>query len=189
MSHGAKAGSCQPYFWGRLSGLCGPHTKKAEVGSAKRPPPCRLRRLRSRRADCRSAELRQVRDEAPLRSRPPLGPRARTPAAQSTRPRLKNSSATGSHVGVIPPQPALLRSQRCKAPKLKATSHGRRAVRLRFPPRGSRISKVLHGKQPRVFADIRTFQSSISVSSCAPRSGARVCGEPLQPRAELPLGS
>jgi transposase len=36
----------------------------------------------------------------------------------------------------------------------------------------NQISEVLHRKQPRVFADVRTFRSSIeSISSCAPRSG------------------
>jgi hypothetical protein len=52
-----------------------------------RSPPAELSsRLRSSRADCRSTELGQVRDEAPLRcgtSRAPLGPRPRTPTAQS----------------------------------------------------------------------------------------------------------
>jgi hypothetical protein len=52
--------------------------------------------------------------------------------------------------------------------KLKATSHGRRAVALGFSPRHS---EVLYRKQPRVFADVRTFRSSIeSASSCAPRT-------------------
>jgi hypothetical protein len=115
--------------------------------------------------------------EAPRHKKPPAPLRSSRPLAATSH--AQPAAAVESEARSV--------GSGAKGPKLKAT--GRQTLGQTLITSAG-ILECFYRKQLRVFADARTFRSSIeSASSCAPLPGARVCKESLYPREELPPGS